>query len=133
MVPIHEMKTTKDCFPSWYMRHIISDFAEKDRFRFKFSDTGSLCYLDMFVNLRTDIKKRIEIAFNTFMTSAKLNIITEPSAFWSYINKQKSNQKIPNMIYYNNEVISSQGIVNTFALYFNCVYNDTNTRVLFTD
>lgn len=113
-------------YPAWFNNDIIRNIRLKEKYRKKYIESGNIYFHELFKELRSNIKINIDLAFSNYNSSVENSITEMPSTFWNYINRLKRESRIPGVMKFKSiSYDSPTTIVNTFAKYFESVYDKT--------
>ncbi|XP_050303712.1 uncharacterized protein LOC126741363 [Anthonomus grandis grandis] len=124
-VPLKRYKTSK--FPSW--------FSAELRYLVRLKKIAHKCYrvshnvadYITFSNIRARCKTLTDICYDNYISNLDQLLYTNPKSFWYNINNKRSNNKLPNLMYYNdNEFVGCEQIAEGFAQFFSTVYSPIN-------
>ena len=89
-------------FPPWFTKELICNIFKKEKVLRHLRTQESPYYLQKFKALRRLIKSQSKQAYKDFVANAELNINTNPSNFWSFIQNKKAQSRIPATMKYTN-------------------------------
>lgn len=116
-------KNFKRKFPPWFDSTIIKNIKEKDKLFRKCKMRRDDHLLYQYKNIRSQIKRQINLAYKLYLTKIQSTITTDSRQFWSYVNQKNKASRIPGvMVSENNSFSNPVDIVNKFAELFKSVF-----------
>lgn len=120
-VPVY--KSYARVYPKWYSSDIIRDIKTKASLLKKYKKNNCQAYLSEYKRLRSLIKSKISKAHKDYIQKVQSQIHDDSKQFWSFIQSKKRSSRIPGIMTYNGNTIGNpQGIVNSFASFFESVF-----------
>lgn len=118
-------------YPVWFNRQIIITLKKKESIRKRYKKTGLTHLKNEYVNLRSKLKRDIDLAYESYLNKIQQDISEDTRSFWQFINSKKDSISIPNVMNLKgNEYKTGSAIADAFANHFNSVYTfDNNTDV----
>lgn len=124
---VPEYKTYQRVYPKWFTSEIIKNIKQKNKHLVKYKKSKSNYHLEQFKQLRTLIKRQIELSYQEYLSNIQSSLLSDPKNFWSFIQAKRQQTRIPGkMFYLDKEYDSPQDIVNVFAEFFSSVYTTPN-------
>lgn len=111
-------------FPVYFSRDSIKLCKKKLILHRKWKKYKNICDYIKFSLLREQLKARVKIDYQKYITQVQENIKDNIKSFWSYVDKRrKSCNGIPAVMQFRNELYSgNEDIANAFADNFESVY-----------
>ncbi|XP_045471763.1 uncharacterized protein LOC123678670 [Harmonia axyridis] len=120
---VPRLSERKTSYPPWFTGDIIGRLKVKNKYLRKYKSTGDSQFLDMFRDLRKNLRTEIAGARTDFIHRAEADLSGNPSKFWGYLNTMRGNSSVPgSMNYQNHQLSAPQDIVNAFASFFNSAF-----------
>lgn len=109
-------------YPVWFTKEIIADTRLKLRLHTSWKRTNSEKAYKSFSNLRADLKARVNLAYQSYVSIIEQNIKTNPRAFWRHVSSLRSKGGFePNVVYKGNALSGVQAS-EAFADFFSSVF-----------
>ncbi|KAJ3649307.1 hypothetical protein Zmor_021058 [Zophobas morio] len=122
-------------FPYWVTNEIKNNIKTKENFRRKWLRTKNNVFYNEYKRLRSLVKNQLNSAYHDYINQVEINLQSNPSGLWSFINVKKGTSRIPSYMIdeEHNEYTDPQDIVDAFAKTFaNAQTNDSSTSFLST-
>lgn len=127
-------------FPPWFSSDLIKNIYKKEKALKNYKQHKTQFYYQKLCTLRRLVHTQGDLAYRDYIRNTELNIASDPSTFWSFINSKKGHTSIPgNLRDDSNDYADPQSIVDAFANYFSGVYinsspnNDIESPMLNSD
>lgn len=109
-------------FPVWFTRDIIQDTRRKvklhrDWKRLKTGDSYRL-----FSDLRSDLKSRVTLAYNSYMQRIESNLKVDPRKFWQHITSLRLKGGFEPNVSYKGTKFSGAEAAEAFADFFSSIF-----------
>ncbi|KAJ3649997.1 hypothetical protein Zmor_021710 [Zophobas morio] len=117
-------------FPYWVTNEIKNNIKTKENFRRKWLRTKNNVFYNEYKRLRSLVKNQLNSAYHDYINQVEINLQSNPSGLWSFINVKKGTSRIPSYMIdeENNEYTNPQDIVDAFAKTFaNAQTNDSTS------
>lgn len=92
--------------PIWFSSFLRDLIYKKKIAHMLFKKTPSQSNYNKFSNLRARCKSRSKLDYNNFILKMQSSLNSNPKLFWKFFSQKKSNSSFPNIMSYNNNVIS---------------------------
>ena len=125
-VPFKESKT--HTYPCWFTPSIIRNIKLKSWHYSKWKKAigNTSKHHDMFVKLRSTIKKEVALAFSNFIRESEESVSIDPTQIWKFV-RMRSRKSVGGTLKYDQQILhKNQDIANAFAHFFQSVYKKSN-------
>ncbi|XP_063931859.1 uncharacterized protein LOC135143848 [Zophobas morio] len=117
-------------YPDWFDNTNIRCLRDKHYALKQYKKHKSQHHFALFKQLRSKSKKLIYSAHKRYLFDIQESITVNPNRFWTFIQKKKGSTRIPGLMNFNNQKLTSpEDIVNAFGEYFKSVYNPSNVNI----
>jgi hypothetical protein len=114
------MKSYDSKYPCWFTPEIIADIKRKNRLNKK--RKYSRYHDNLFRELRSSIKSRIRICYQSYLARVELNIKSDCRQFWNFIKSRRRGKFSESVMHLNGLEYKYNSIPQGFADYFSSVY-----------
>ena len=109
-------------YPVWFSHDIIKDINRKIKFHKEWKRYNDLNIYTAFSTLRSDLKRRIETAYNAYIENIENGIKKNPKNFWNHISSLRSKGGFEPTVTYKDCSFSGSAAADAFANYFASVF-----------
>ena len=89
----------------------------------------SVNYYNLFKKQRSLCKKLADTCYKNYISKIQDNILADPKAFWSFVQKKKGGTRIPGLMKYDEANLSSPDeIVNAFREFFESAHTNSDNQ-----
>lgn len=123
-------QSSRFSYPPWFDFEIINCIRLKSSAHKEFKKSKNVYYKNLFIYYRSKSKTLIEAAYKRYIFNIQNSINCDPKKFWSFIHTKRKNTRIPGLMKFDNEELTSpEAIVNGFAEFFKSVYTTSDPNV----
>lgn len=109
-------------FPVWFTADLITDITLKAGLHRKWKTTKCKDVYNEFARLRTDIKKRITLAYQMYVDRIQGNIKSDPRSFWRHIDSLKSKGGFVSEVTFGGKQFVGAEVATAFSEFFAGVF-----------
>ena len=120
-------------YPPWFTVNIKQMLKLKWKFWLKYKRFRDPAVYSKFKILRSQIKIEIKNAYNVYLEKTESNIQSDPTQFWSFVHRLRSQNVIPGVMTYDSKELNDPlSIVNSFAKFFQQQYIQSQASAVHT-
>lgn len=121
-VPIK--KKVSSHHPPWYSKNLLNLKNRRNRAHKRYKDSNETSDYIKFCSLRNQFDSAQWRAYRAYLENIELNLINDPTKFWSYVNTMKRTVGYPSLMHRgrSNQTTTMQGKCDLFAEFFRSVY-----------